>query len=90
MEGLGQMGFQLDQSNFRIITENHLAHWELVKQGLAIGVMPESIGDTEPKVVRILPDADGFDVDLWLVSHREVRTSRRIRRVFDFLADELR
>jgi len=27
-------------------------------------------------------------MDLWLVTHNELRTNRRIRRVFDFLVSE--
>ena len=87
--GLSEMGFHVEQKHFPIITENHLVHWHLVKQGVGIGVMPEGVGDGEPQVERILPDADPFMVELWLVAHRELRTSRRIRRVFDFLAEEL-
>ena len=63
--------------------------YELVKEGVGIGIMPEHIGDAEQKVVRVLPESEPFTVELWLVAHRELRTSRRIRRVFDFLAEEL-
>jgi hypothetical protein len=27
--------------------------------------------------------------EIWLTAHRELNTSRRVRMVFDFLADEL-
>jgi len=87
IEGLRQMGLNLSQRNFKVVTESHLTHWELVKSGVGIGVMPEHIGDCEPRVVQVLPDAKPFDIELWLVAHRELRTSRRIRRVFDYLAD---
>lgn len=89
IEGLREMGFHLDQSHFPVITENHLVHWELVRHGIGIGIMPEEYGDHDPKVVRILPRAKPFPVEVWLVAHRELRTSRRIRRVYDFLAAEL-
>jgi DNA-binding transcriptional LysR family regulator len=51
--------------------------------------MPERIGDKESSVVRVLPDMEPFPIELWLVAHRELRTSRRIRRVFDVLFNEL-
>ena len=89
IDGLREMGFQLQQRNFKLITENHIVHWELVKQGLGIGIMPQSNGDAESSVERILPSADPLNVEMWLVAHRELRTSRRIRRVFDFLATAL-
>ena len=37
----------------------------------------------------VLPDWPGIPVPLWLIAHREVQTSRRIRIVFDFLAEAL-
>jgi hypothetical protein len=40
--------------------------------------------------VALLPDLRRTPVPLWLVTHREVQTSRRIRLVYDILAEELR
>jgi hypothetical protein len=51
--------------------------------------MPEDIGDREPLVQRVLPEFNSMTYELWLVAHRELRTSRRVRMVFDFLASEL-
>ena len=62
--------------------------WEMVKFGLGIGVMDGLIGDREPLVRRAVPEL-GLKFPLWLVAHREVNTSRRIRLVFDLLAEEL-
>jgi len=90
VDGLNERGVPVTLEQFSIVTNNHLVHWELVKQGVAIGVMPEDIGDAEPTVMRVLPDQfDGFPIELWLVAHREVRTSRRLRVVFDVLAAAL-
>lgn len=86
---LNGMGFRLTQGNFPVTTESHIVHWQLVKHGIGIGVMPAAIGDTDPGVERILPDFDAFEVEIWLVAHRELKTSRRVRMVYDFLADEL-
>ena len=89
LKGLNAMGFDLTERNFPILTENYLVMWELVKQGLGIGILDGSIGDAEPKVQRVLPDLEPFLFPIWLVAHRELRTSRRIRIVFDLLAAEL-
>lgn len=89
IDALAELGFALTQQNFTVFTESHLVHWELTKQGVGIGVMPIEIGDAEPAVRRVLPDLPPLPSELWLVAHRELRTSRRIRAVFDFLATEL-
>jgi DNA-binding transcriptional LysR family regulator len=89
LDGLNALGFSLTGRNFPVLTGSHLVHWELVKQGLGVGVMPIRTGDAEPLVRRILPTMDPMEVPVWLVAHRELRTSRRVRLVFDFLFDEL-
>ena len=90
IDALNARGIPVTQKQFTIVTNNHLVHWELVKQGTAIGVMPEDIGDAEPAVVRVLDGRmESLPIELWLVAHREVRTSRRLRVVFDLLADAL-
>lgn len=86
---LSEQGFRLTSRNFSVITKSHLVHWELVKQGLGIGIMPSVVGDAEPRVKRALPDLEAVTVDISLVAHRELKTSRRVRTVFDFLASEL-
>ncbi|OUR95777.1 LysR family transcriptional regulator [Halobacteriovorax marinus] len=85
IEGLNQLGLSLTEENFPYISENHIAHWSLIKNGAGIGVMPEKVGEEEPAVERVLKSIPPFPVETWIVSHRELRTSRRIRFVFDFL-----
>ena len=88
LKGLNALGLNLTERNFPIICENYLVMWEMVKRGLGIGVMDGLIGDREPLVRRAIPEL-GLKFPMWLVAHREVNTSRRIRLVFDLLAEEL-
>jgi len=89
MTGLNSVGLNLTERNFPILAENFLVMWELVKHGLGIGVLDGNIGDAEPLVRRVLPDFEPFVFPIWLVAHRELQTSRRVRVVFDLLAEEL-
>lgn len=89
MDGLNAMGFDLTRRNFPIRTEHHMVQWELVKSGLGIGAIIEEVGDAEPLVERVLPSLPPIPVPAWLVAHRELHTSRRIRVVFDLLAEAL-
>ena len=86
---LSKFGFDLNSSNFPIIVANHLVQWEMVKHGTGIGFMMAEIGDAEPLVERVLPTFPAFEKETWLVAHRELKTSRRLRVVFDYLAAEL-
>ena len=86
MELLNSRGLTLTKQNFPVVSNSHLVQWELVKQGVAINVTVEEIGDNEPLVERVvISNLPLITMDLWLVTHNELRTSRRIRRVFDFL-----
>jgi DNA-binding transcriptional LysR family regulator len=90
IEAMKFFGLTLTQKNFPLISENHLIQWEHVKRGLGIGVMSVDIGQLEAKVVRVLPELPALPVPVWLVAHRELHTSRRVRFVFDLLAAELK
>lgn len=89
MELLNSSGLTLSKQNFPVISNSHIVQWELVKQGVAISATVEEIGDNEPLVERVVTsNLPLITMDLWLVTHNELRTNRRIRRVFDFLVSE--
>jgi DNA-binding transcriptional LysR family regulator len=84
----GGVPFGNDASPIR--TEDHLVQWELCKQGMGLCVMMEEVGDRERRVGRAVPGGTPVvTLPIWLVSHRELQTSRKIRVVFDALADRL-
>ena len=84
-----EFGIQIDASNITLLAGNHTTHWELCKLGLGIGIVPQKLGDSEPLVRRVLPYPLPLPFPIWLTTHRELRTSRRVRVVFDVLAEEL-
>lgn len=89
IKALNKLGLGLTEENFPLLTESYLVMWELVRQGVAIGILDAHIGDADPIVRRVLPNFQPLIFPIWLVSHRELTTSRRIRRVYDYLAEEL-
>ena len=89
LKGLNAMGFDLTVENFPIHTANHMVLWELLKNGLGIGAIIEEVGDAELRVERVLPSMAPIPVPAWLVSHREVHTSRRVRVVWDLIVEHL-
>lgn len=89
IDRLAQSGLVLTKKNFPFISTNRLVHWELVKQGICIGIFAEEVGDTEPGLQKVLPNNPAFVSDIWLVVHRELRMNRRVKTVYDFLVEEL-
>ena len=85
-----RLGIPVGARSFPIVTDDHLVQWELAKRGLGICFVMEEVGDAEPSVRRVVPDFPPLPVPLWLVAHHELVTTRRIRVVFDLLAEELK
>ena len=56
---------------------------------LGIGFVGNYLARTDPNVVAVLPQLPLPDLPIWLTVHREIRTSRKIRAVYDFLASEV-
>lgn len=82
---LNARGVPVTAGNFRWMTENLIVAWEMVRQGLGIGVMFHELAQNTPGVSQVIPDFDRIPVPVWIVTHRELHTSRRIRLVFDVL-----
>ncbi len=87
---LREVGLPLTRSHVRLRATSALVVWELVRQGLGIAPMMAEIAAMTPGVERVLPDLAPIPVPTWVVTHRELHTSRRIRLVFDLLAAGLR
>ena len=85
---LQDYGLQLSESHLSVIADNTVVSWQMVRQGLGIGVTMEEIAALTPSVVRVLDDIAPIMFPIWLVTHRELHTARRIRVVFDLLAQE--
>jgi len=86
---LRQHGLPLSEDNFSCYADHNVAHWGLVCQGMGIGAMMDDIARGTPGIVRVLDEVPPVRFPIWLVSHRELRTSRRIRVVFEALAQGL-
>jgi DNA-binding transcriptional LysR family regulator len=87
---LSKAGIPVLAERIRVVSENSVVLWQMVQRGLGIGVMLREVAERTPGVTRLLPGQPATPVPVWLVSHRELRTSRRVRLVFEILADELR
>ena len=83
------LGLPVTASSFPLLSSSHLVQWELVKRGLGIGIIDTHVGDAEEGVARVLADQVRMEFPVWLVAHRELQTSRRIRVVYDLLAQRL-
>jgi DNA-binding transcriptional LysR family regulator len=82
-------GIEIGEANFSCYSENSLTSWALMRAGLGIAPLMDEVGAQFDDCVRVLDEVAPVMFPMWLVTHRELRTARRIRLVFDVLADAL-
>ena len=85
---VSRMGIPVTPANFGITTTSGSAMYELVRDGAGIALCPTVMAEDRLGLTRVLPDAPTFSMPTWLVTHREIQTSRRIRLTFDHLSRE--
>ncbi len=89
VEHLSQAGFTVAPEQFRIVSASAVALWEMARRGLGVGMMLRECAERMPGLVQVLPDVPGIPVPVWLITHRELHTSKRVRLVFDAIAEQL-
>ena len=81
------MGLPIDESNIRITTTSGTLIIALIRAGLGVSFLTKDMAELYPDVEEVFPDLPPVPVPVWLVTHRELRTSRRIRIVYDLLTE---
>lgn len=94
LPALAEIGLPLKREQFKITTNNGVAMYEMISQGLGIGFMPKNFMPTTNMVEllqleQVLPELPPIHVPVWIIAHSEVHTSPRVRLVFDILAEAL-
>jgi DNA-binding transcriptional LysR family regulator len=79
----------ITRNNFALRTDSDLAHLAAVRAGFGIGFVQHGIARRDPNLVAILPDEISLPMDMWLVLHEDLRASRRLRLMMDYLAKGL-
>ena len=82
-------GINIAESQFLLRTDSGVVMWEMMRAGLGIAVLPDGLWTHTDGVVQVFQDVPKITFPVWLATHRELHTSRRIRFVFDMLADAL-
>lgn len=87
LEAIRPAGLPITRDNLKYVSDSGFVSWEMVKQGLGMCIMTYEMAALTPEVEQVLPEFPPMPVPIWLVTHRELRTNRRIRLVFDLLSD---
>ncbi|WP_108125849.1 LysR family transcriptional regulator [Saccharospirillum mangrovi] len=84
-----EYGFKLERGDFGLRTDNNAAQMESIRAGLGIGAMQCRIAAQYPDLVQVLKSSVEFELPMWLVMHESLRSVRRVRLLFDHLAEAL-
>lgn len=86
VRGFAAMGQTVTPAQFAFRTDDLIAYWQAVRAGLGIGFVATYLLREDSEVLPLLPTLKLPALPMWLTVHREIRTSARIRAVYDFLA----
>jgi DNA-binding transcriptional LysR family regulator len=89
VRGFVSQGLAVEREHFAFRTDDLIVVWQAVRAGLGIGFVSEHQIRSDPAVITVLPKLKIDPLPVWLVVHKEIRTSKRIRAVYDFLSDAL-
>ena len=89
-QGFAAMGSPVQREAFALRSDDLLVQWQAMRAGLGVGFFADYQARTDPEVRPVLAGQLQIPpLPVWLAVHREIRTSRHIRAVFDFLATAL-
>lgn len=89
LRGFARLGFSLTRDNFSVRTDDQVAYGQLVASGVGIGFVALYTLRQYPEVVQVLPELAIPALPCWLAVHREIRGSHVVRKVYEFLAEEI-
>lgn len=89
LRGFAAMGLPFTREHFVVRTDDQVAYGQLLAAGVGIGFVTEYLLAHWPGVKTILPQLQIPPLPCWLAVHREIRSSPVVRRVYDFLAEEI-
>jgi DNA-binding transcriptional LysR family regulator len=80
---------QLSRDAFSFRSDSQLAQLATLRAGLGIGASQLGIARRDKNLMPVLHSDLMLSMEMWLAMHRDLRTSRRVRLVFDHLATGL-
>ena len=84
------MGFPVRSDQFTVVCKNQLVQLQMILQGGALAFLPDHIAARYPELEpAFVEHFTPIELEMWLVCHRELHTSKKVRLVFDFLSEQL-
>ena len=86
---LSNMGLEIPDENFPFLSDQGTAQLEMLKRGMGLGLTSSFLAEAAG-LSPILPRQTVMDFPIWLIAHRDLATSARVRFVFDYIDEWIR
>lgn len=87
--GFRSAGITIDRSFFSFRSDNHFVNWQALLNGVGIGVSTQWLARKYPELIPVMIEQELPTLPVWLTTHRELKSNKKIRLVFDLLANAL-
>jgi len=89
LRSLNERQFPFDRESFAFRSDNDLAQLAALRAGFGIGACQVTIARRDPDLVPVLEDQFRLEMEIWVAMHEDLKTSRRMRLMFDWLVEGL-
>jgi DNA-binding transcriptional LysR family regulator len=89
LRSLDDLDLPFGREGFAFRSDSDLAQLAAVRAGFGVGAVQTGIARRDPDLVRVLAAQFSHPLEVWLVMHEDLKTSRRVRLMFDHLAEGL-
>jgi DNA-binding transcriptional LysR family regulator len=89
LRSLDDLDLPFGREGFAFRSDSDLAQLAAVRAGFGVGGVQTGIARRDPDLVRVLAAQFSHPLEIWLVMHEDLKTSRRVRLMFDHLAEGL-
>jgi DNA-binding transcriptional LysR family regulator len=89
MRLLGERQLHFEREFFAFRSDNDLAQLATLRAGFGIGAAQAPIARRDPELVPVLEDQFRYELEIWVAMHEDLKTSRRMRLMFDWLVEGL-
>lgn len=89
LRGFARLGVPIGKAQFTLRCDDQVAYAHLIGTGAGLGFISHYSARALPGVERVLPQLKIPSLPCWLAVHREIRSSKLVRLVYDFLAEAI-
>jgi DNA-binding transcriptional LysR family regulator len=79
----------LDRETFAFRSDNDLAQLAALRAGFGVGACHAPLARRNPDLVQVLEGQFRYEMEVWIAMHEDLKTSRRMRAMFDWLVEGL-